>query len=202
MVKNAREENARRGGWVRIFPTAETWPMYGSMLEFSSPNNQILHEHLFPDAVRKNPAFRAPQTLRKPKPEKPVKMNPTTEYRKRSASAGPGREKLINEDKIKNRENENESGMDSGEPESLSSNPDTNGRPRTSSGAVIMTNSASTTCAGSTTGSTTSGSSGSSTTSGIGSMSSEDDIGPGEPESPSSPPIPQGESQNYFLLLY
>ena len=58
MVKNAREENARRGGWVRIFPTAETWPNYGSMLEFSSPNNQILHEHLFPDAARKVPSFR------------------------------------------------------------------------------------------------------------------------------------------------
>jgi len=25
MVKNAREENSRRGGWVRIFPTADTW---------------------------------------------------------------------------------------------------------------------------------------------------------------------------------
>ena len=54
MVRNAREENARRGGWVRIFPTGDTWMAYGSMLEFSSPNNQILHEHLFPDSARKH----------------------------------------------------------------------------------------------------------------------------------------------------
>ena len=54
MVKNAREENSRRGGYVRIFPTSETWSLYGSILEFSSPNNQILHEHLFPDAMRKH----------------------------------------------------------------------------------------------------------------------------------------------------
>ena len=54
MVKNAREENSRRGGYVRIFPTTETWSLYGSILEFSSPNNQILHEHLFPDAMKKH----------------------------------------------------------------------------------------------------------------------------------------------------
>ena len=34
MVRNAKEENNRRGGWVRIFPTAETWSLYGSMLEY------------------------------------------------------------------------------------------------------------------------------------------------------------------------
>ena len=34
MVRNAKEENSRRGGWVRIFPTAETWSLYGSMLEY------------------------------------------------------------------------------------------------------------------------------------------------------------------------
>ena len=61
MIRNAREENARRGGWVRVFPTAETWPAYGSMLEFSSPNNQILHEHLFPESAR-NPASRNTST--------------------------------------------------------------------------------------------------------------------------------------------
>ena len=53
MVRNAREENARRGGYVRIFPTAETWQNYGSILEFSSQNNLILHEHLYPNAVKK-----------------------------------------------------------------------------------------------------------------------------------------------------
>ena len=54
MIKNAKEENARRGGYVRIFPTCDTWALYGSILEFSSPNNQILHEHLFPEVMKKN----------------------------------------------------------------------------------------------------------------------------------------------------
>lgn len=34
MVKNAKEENQRRGGYVRIFPTAETWQNYGTLLEY------------------------------------------------------------------------------------------------------------------------------------------------------------------------
>ena len=130
MVKNAREENARRGGWVRIFPTAETWPNYGSMLEFSSPNNQILHEHLFPDAARKT-SFRPPtlrNAERKPKDaNKPVTTNPkmsSMELRKRSQSAGPGREKLLSDDKIK-RDQESECGE---EPESIGTVTETQSR--------------------------------------------------------------------------
>ena len=67
MIRNAREENARRGGWVRVFPTAETWPAYGSMLEFSSPNNQILHEHLFPESARKHASRNTSTTVNNPK---------------------------------------------------------------------------------------------------------------------------------------
>lgn len=107
MIRNAREENARRGGWVRIFPTAETWPTYGSMLEFSSPNNQILHEHLFPEAARKH-AMRtgAGPNRRGAKPSSSAQSSAQAqsatngkpninETRKRSQSAGPGREKLV-----------------------------------------------------------------------------------------------------------
>lgn len=53
MVRNAKEENQRRGGYVRIFPTPETWQNYGTLLEYSSQNNLILHEHLYPNATRK-----------------------------------------------------------------------------------------------------------------------------------------------------
>ena len=53
MVRNAREENGRRGGFVRIFPTPDTWHHYGAILEYSSQNNLILHEHLYPNATRK-----------------------------------------------------------------------------------------------------------------------------------------------------
>ncbi len=53
MVRNAREEYQRRGGYVRIFPTADTWQNYGALLEYSSQNNLILHEQLYPNATRK-----------------------------------------------------------------------------------------------------------------------------------------------------
>jgi len=53
MVRNAREENSRRGGFVRIFPTAETWSGYGYLLEYSSQNNLILHEHLYPAIAKR-----------------------------------------------------------------------------------------------------------------------------------------------------
>ena len=66
MIKNAREENTRRGGYVRIFPTNDTWNLYGSILEFSSPNNQILHEHLFPEIVKKNGSTRLRRLSVKP----------------------------------------------------------------------------------------------------------------------------------------
>ena len=53
MVRDAKEQYARRRGWVRIFPTSETWNNYGALLEYSSSNNLILHEHLFPDVMMK-----------------------------------------------------------------------------------------------------------------------------------------------------
>lgn len=179
MVKNAREENSRRGGWVRIFPTAETWPLYGSMLEFSSPNNQILHEHLFPEAAKRH-LIRPPVFRPKPKPPaqnqgQNVKAanpnNPSTvDYRKRSQSAGPGRERSnssIDGDRSSKKSSVDE-GCESGEPESMASDLISMAiRPMTSSGAITAS---------------------SSTSSGIGSMaSSEDDV---DPVAPSSPPVP------------
>lgn len=201
MIRNAREENSRRGGWVRVFPTAETWSTYGSMLEFSSPNNQILHEHLFPETTKRHQL--RPPNYRKNATKNPVKAPLTsniqsgnagtygnTEYRKRSQSAGPGREKLhetetesaSNDSKrgsVGNANNNasknscNSSAEDSGDPESLpsTSEPVPMNRPRTSSGAVVMSSQ---------------NSSSSSSSSGIGSMtSSEDDI---TCDVPSSPP--------------
>ena len=44
----------------RIFPTSETWNNYGALLEYSSSNNLILHENLFPDVLMK-PANRVGQ---------------------------------------------------------------------------------------------------------------------------------------------
>ena len=57
MIRDAKEQDSRRRGWVRIFPTSESWNIYGALLEYGSSNNLILHEHLFPGMMRK-PASR------------------------------------------------------------------------------------------------------------------------------------------------
>ena len=79
MIRDAKEQYARRKGWVRIFPTSETWNNYGALLEYSSSNNLILHEHLFPDVMMK-PANRVRSRFK----------DGFNEVRKRSQSAGPG----------------------------------------------------------------------------------------------------------------
>ena len=79
MIRDVKEQYARRKGWVRIFPTSETWNNYGALLEYSSSNNLILHEHLFPDVMMK-PANRVRSRFK----------DGFNEVRKRSQSAGPG----------------------------------------------------------------------------------------------------------------
>ena len=85
---------------------------------------------MFPDAARKT-SFRPPtlrNAERKPKDaNKPVTTNPkmsSMELRKRSQSAGPGREKLLSDDKIK-RDQESECGE---EPESIGTVTETQSR--------------------------------------------------------------------------
>lgn len=73
MVRDAKEQESRRRGWVSIFPTAETWSTYGALLEYGSSNNLILHEHLFPGMIRK-PAYKIRPRIR--------------DNKKRSKSAG------------------------------------------------------------------------------------------------------------------
>jgi len=80
MVRDVKEQSGRRKGWVRIFPTNETWNNYGALLEYSSSNNLILHENLFPDVLMK-PANRVRSRFKQG----------FNEVRKRSQSAGPGK---------------------------------------------------------------------------------------------------------------
>ena len=80
MIRDVKEQYNRRRGWVRIFPTSETWNNYGALLEYSSNNNLILHEHLFPDVMMK-PANRVRSRFKEG----------FNEVRKRSQSAGPGK---------------------------------------------------------------------------------------------------------------
>ena len=48
IVRDVEEQQERRRGWVRIFPTEQTWALYGSLLDFSSSTNLTLQEHLYP----------------------------------------------------------------------------------------------------------------------------------------------------------
>ena len=66
MIRDAKEQDSRRRGWVRIFPTSESWNTYGALLEYGSSNNLILHEHLFPGMMRK-PASRVRTRMRENK---------------------------------------------------------------------------------------------------------------------------------------
>jgi len=45
----AKEQYQRRGNFVRIFPTVETWELYGSFLEYKSNLNYMLAQKLFPE---------------------------------------------------------------------------------------------------------------------------------------------------------
>ena len=56
IVRDVEEQHERRRGWVRIFPTEETWTSYGSLLDFGSTNNLSLHEHLYPQYIIKAPS--------------------------------------------------------------------------------------------------------------------------------------------------
>ncbi|NWS31291.1 TTLL5 polyglutamylase, partial [Polioptila caerulea] len=49
VLRRVREENERRGGFVRIFPTPLTWDLYGSFLEHKTSMNYMLAAHLFKD---------------------------------------------------------------------------------------------------------------------------------------------------------
>ena len=51
IVRDVEEQQERRRGWVRIFPTEATWALYGSLLDFSSCSNLSLQEHLYPQTV-------------------------------------------------------------------------------------------------------------------------------------------------------
>ncbi|XP_012868958.1 PREDICTED: tubulin polyglutamylase TTLL5 [Dipodomys ordii] len=49
VLRRVKEENDRRGGFIRIFPTSETWELYGSYLEHKTSMNYMLATRLFQD---------------------------------------------------------------------------------------------------------------------------------------------------------
>ena len=49
LLKTVIDENLRSNGWVRLFPTSDTWEFYSQFLESRSTSyNLILHKKLFP----------------------------------------------------------------------------------------------------------------------------------------------------------
>ncbi|NXH53650.1 TTLL5 polyglutamylase, partial [Rhabdornis inornatus] len=47
VLRRVREENERRGGFIRIFPTPLTWDLYGCFLEHKTSMNYMLATRLF-----------------------------------------------------------------------------------------------------------------------------------------------------------
>ncbi|KAJ7410224.1 tubulin tyrosine ligase like 5 [Willisornis vidua] len=54
VLRQVREENERRGGFIRIFPTPLTWDLYGSFLEHKTSMNYMLATRLFKDRAGLN----------------------------------------------------------------------------------------------------------------------------------------------------
>ncbi|XP_059504875.1 tubulin polyglutamylase TTLL5 isoform X2 [Stegostoma tigrinum] len=53
VVRRAMEENERKGGFIRIFPTANTWELYGQFLEHKTTLNYVLATRLFAGRKKK-----------------------------------------------------------------------------------------------------------------------------------------------------
>ncbi|XP_070578674.1 tubulin polyglutamylase TTLL5-like isoform X32 [Ptychodera flava] len=49
IVRETKEECSRRGGWVRVFPSPESWEKYSNFLESRTTHNEMLHRRLYPD---------------------------------------------------------------------------------------------------------------------------------------------------------
>ncbi|XP_041070170.1 tubulin polyglutamylase TTLL5-like [Carcharodon carcharias] len=53
VVRRTMEENERKGGFIRIFPTVDTWELYGQFLEHKTTLNYVLATRLFAGSKRK-----------------------------------------------------------------------------------------------------------------------------------------------------
>uniref|UniRef100_UPI00358DEDA9 tubulin polyglutamylase TTLL5-like n=1 Tax=Myxine glutinosa TaxID=7769 RepID=UPI00358DEDA9 len=49
VLRRVQEEYARRGSFIRIFPTQHTWDLYGCFLEYRTTLNTVLASYLFTD---------------------------------------------------------------------------------------------------------------------------------------------------------
>ncbi|XP_076443155.1 tubulin polyglutamylase TTLL5-like isoform X2 [Babylonia areolata] len=49
ILRRVREEEQRKGGWIRIFPGPDTWDVHGPFLQFGTSHNLMLHQRLYPE---------------------------------------------------------------------------------------------------------------------------------------------------------
>ena len=66
LIRWVKDQNDRRGGFVRIFPRPETWSAYGGLLELKTNTNELLAQRLFPDTYRPGSAVVRTRHLGKP----------------------------------------------------------------------------------------------------------------------------------------
>ncbi|XP_076463867.1 tubulin polyglutamylase TTLL5-like [Babylonia areolata] len=49
IMRRLKEEEQRRGGWIRIFPGPDTWDQHGGFLQFNTTHNVMVHQRLYPE---------------------------------------------------------------------------------------------------------------------------------------------------------
>ncbi|KAK3593183.1 hypothetical protein CHS0354_039668 [Potamilus streckersoni] len=49
IMRRLKEEDHRKGGWVRIYPTADSWDLYSTFHQYSTTHNMMVHQRLFPE---------------------------------------------------------------------------------------------------------------------------------------------------------
>ncbi|XP_067680979.1 tubulin polyglutamylase TTLL5-like isoform X1 [Haliotis asinina] len=54
IIRRCKEEEQRKGGWVKIFPTADSWEIYSPFLQFNTTHNLMLHQRLYPERHKGN----------------------------------------------------------------------------------------------------------------------------------------------------
>ncbi|KAI3381236.1 hypothetical protein SNEBB_010448 [Seison nebaliae] len=64
-IKYIEEEYCRKGGWIRIFPTSDTWEFYSTYFEANKQINAALHRQLYPDRWIQNDPRKAIMTRSK-----------------------------------------------------------------------------------------------------------------------------------------
>ncbi|XP_050404221.1 tubulin polyglutamylase TTLL5 [Patella vulgata] len=47
ILRRVKEEESRRKGWVRIFPSADSWDTHSQYLQFNTTHNLMLHQRLY-----------------------------------------------------------------------------------------------------------------------------------------------------------